>query len=77
MKRRSGAICDLRTSPDRRARRKCPYHKKMEYGEMVTAYDTIRVFLDCGTLLDYGYGYWVAPPKGRHDRQPRHSSGCN
>jgi len=56
-----GAICDLRTAPDKRTRKKCPFHKMLEYGDLVTAYDTTRVFLECGVLLDYGYGYWQKP----------------
>ena len=45
----------------KRTRRKCPYHKKLEYGELQEFYDTTRIFFDCGTLLDYGYGYYEKP----------------
>lgn len=46
----------------KRTRRNCPYHKKLEYGELQEFYDTTRVFFDCGTYVDYGYGYYE-PPK--------------
>lgn len=46
----------------RRTRQLCPYHKKMEYGELQEFYDTRRIFFDCGTFVDYGYGYYE-PPK--------------
>ena len=35
--------------------------KKLEYGELQEFYDTTRIFFDCGTLLDYGYGYYEIP----------------
>ena len=46
----------------KRTRALCPHHKKLEYGELQEFYDTTRVFFDCGTLVDYGYGYYE-PPK--------------
>lgn len=46
----------------KRTRRLCPHHKKLEYGELQEFYDTTRIFFDCGTLVDYGYGYYE-PPK--------------
>ena len=45
-----------------RARAQCPYHKKLEYGERQSFYDTTRVFFDCGAMADYGYGEYT-PPK--------------
>jgi hypothetical protein len=58
-----GAICDMREAPDRRVRRRCPLDKRLCYGQLAEYYDTRRVFFDCGTVLDYGYGYWTKPPK--------------
>ena len=46
----------------KRIRRLCPYHKKLEYGELQEFYDTSRIFFDCGTFVDSGYGYYE-PPK--------------
>jgi len=40
----------------------CPYHKRLEYGKRQDSYDTIRIFFDCGTMLDIGYGEFI-PPK--------------
>jgi len=34
----------------------------LEYGELQEFYDTTRIFFDCGTFLDCGYGYYE-PPK--------------
>jgi hypothetical protein len=45
-----------------RARAMCPHHKHLCYGERQDFYDTRRIFFDCGTLVDYGYGYYE-PPK--------------
>ncbi len=45
-----------------RTRVPCPYHKRLCYGEKQEFYDTTRIFFDCGTLADYGYGYYD-PPK--------------
>ncbi len=45
-----------------RTRAKCPYHKHLCYGEKQKFYDTTRIFFDCGTFADYGYGYYE-PPK--------------
>lgn len=45
----------------KRTRRVCPHHKKLEYGELQEFYDTTRMFFDCGTFLDYGYGYYEIP----------------
>ncbi len=46
---------------DGRTRRYCPYHKRLCYGSLLECYDTTRVFFDCGTFVDYGYGYWEEP----------------
>jgi hypothetical protein len=46
----------------KRTRKICPHHKKLEYGELQDFYDTRRIFFDCGTFADYGYGYYD-PPK--------------
>ena len=40
----------------------CPHHHQLCYGERQEFYDTTRIFLDCGTYVDYGYGYYE-PPK--------------
>ena len=45
-----------------RTRALCPHHKHLCYGERQEFYDTTRIFFDCGTSLDYGYGYYE-PPK--------------
>lgn len=45
-----------------RTRVMCPYHKHLCYGEKQEFYDTTRIFFDCGTVVDYGYGYYE-PPK--------------
>ncbi len=45
----------------RRVRKQCPFHKRLEYGEQQDFYDTRRIFFDCGTFVDYGYGYWEKP----------------
>ncbi len=45
-----------------RTRALCPHHKKLCYGERQDFYDTRRIFFDCGTMIDYGYGYYE-PPK--------------
>jgi hypothetical protein len=45
-----------------RTRALCPHHKHLEYGECQDFYDTRRIFFDCGTFVDYGYGYYE-PPK--------------
>lgn len=50
-----------RADNERRTRRTCPYHKKSEYGNLQEYYDTVRVFFDCGTLADYGYGFYRIP----------------
>mgnify|MGYP001562260485 CR=1 FL=1 len=47
----------------KRTRRLCPHHRKLEYGELRDFYDTIRIFFDCGTFVDYGYGYYKPPLK--------------
>ncbi len=44
-----------------RTRAMCPYHKRLCYGERQEFYDTTRIFFDCGTEVDYGYGYYEAP----------------
>ena len=46
----------------KRSRRICPHHKKLEYCELQEFYDTLRIFFDCGTFVDTGYGYYE-PPK--------------
>ncbi len=40
----------------------CPYHKRLEFGELHEYYDTRQIVFDCGTFADYGYGYYD-PPK--------------
>jgi len=50
----------------KRTRRLCPHHKKLEYGELQEFYDTTRVFFDCGTFADYGYGYYEPPKLYKH-----------
>ena len=47
----------------KRVRRKCPYHKHLCFGILQEFYDTVRVFFDCGTSVDYGYGEWRPPQK--------------
>ena len=47
----------------KRTRRMCPYHKHLEYGELQEFYDTVNMFFDCGTQVDYGYSEWRPPPK--------------
>ncbi len=49
------------TAPSTRIRRWCPYHQRLCYGERQAFYDTIRLFFDCGTFIDTGYGYWREP----------------
>ena len=49
------------TAPTTRTRAKCPFHKRMCYGERQEFYDTTRVLFDCGAMVDYGYGYWRKP----------------
>ena len=44
-----------------RTRAMCPHHKHLCYGERQEFYDTVRIFFDCGTYLDSGYGYYVKP----------------
>lgn len=46
----------------KRVRVYCPHHKHLCYGEKQEFYDTVRIFFDCGTFIDYGYGYFT-PPK--------------
>lgn len=52
-----------RCESPQRTRRLCPQHKKLEYGELQDFYDTRRIFFDCGTFVDYGYGYYEPPKK--------------
>ncbi len=59
----SVSICDLRTKRDRRTRRYCPFHKRLCFGVLITCFDTVSVDFDCGTTVDYGYGYWRKPSK--------------
>ncbi len=56
-----GAICLMLEEPISRVTADCPYHGRLEAGNRHVAYDTVRIFLDCGTMLDYGYGEWFAP----------------
>ncbi len=63
-----GAICDLVIAPPRRTRKRCPVHEKLHYGTWKEYYDTMRMFFDCGTMADYGYGYYEPPPKVRQKR---------
>lgn len=61
----TGALCSMEEKPMRRTRRRCPFHQCLHYGRLRIYYDTVRVFFDCGTVLDYGYGYWQKPSKRR------------
>lgn len=61
----SGAVCMMEEQPRVRRRLRCPVHKKMHYGWLHTHYDTRRMFFDCGTMLDFGYGYYRGPRKQR------------
>lgn len=47
----------------RRVRRKCPYHRQLEYATQAEYYDTVHVLFNCGTSVDAGYGEWTPPPK--------------
>lgn len=49
-----------------RTRSICPHHKHLCYGERQEFYDTLRIFFDCGTVADYGYGYYDPPKQYRH-----------
>jgi hypothetical protein len=51
------------TAPNVRVRHKCPYHNRLECGNKQEFYDSTRVFFDCGTMADYGYGYYQPPEK--------------
>jgi hypothetical protein len=44
-----------------RTRTMCPFRKHLCYGERQDFYDTMRIFFDCGTFADYGYGYYESP----------------
>lgn len=59
------------TAANVRVRRKCPFHKRLCYGNRQEYYDTVRIFFDCGTMADYGYGEWTPPPKKRRDAKGR------
>ncbi len=50
------------TAEKKRTRRYCPYHKRLCYGFKQEYYDTLRIFFDCGTMVDTGYGSYD-PPK--------------
>jgi len=49
-----------------RTRAMCPFHKHLCYGERQDFYDTMRIFFDCGTFADYGYGYYEPPKRYKH-----------
>jgi len=51
-----------RCEKPKRTRALCPHHNHLCYGELQEFYDTTRIFFDCGTFVDYGYGYYE-PPK--------------
>ena len=55
-----------RCEKPRRIRAYCPYHKHLCYGERQDFYDTMRIFFDCGTFADYGYGYYEPPKLYKH-----------
>ena len=55
-------ICVFTADTSSRARRRCPYHKRLCYGTLRTYYDTVRMSFDCETFVDYGYGEWRPPP---------------
>lgn len=49
-----------------RTRAICPHHNRLCYGERQEFYDTTRIFFDCGTFADYGYGYYEPPKLYKH-----------
>lgn len=49
-----------------RTRAMCPHHKHQCYGERQEFYDTTRIFFDCGSFVDYGYGYYELPKLYNH-----------
>lgn len=49
-----------------RTRAMCPHHKHLCYGERQEFYDTTRLFFDCGTVVDSGYGYYERPTQYKH-----------
>jgi hypothetical protein len=51
-----------RAKHPKRVRVICPHHHHLCYGEKQEFYDGTRIFFDCGTMVDYGYGYYK-PPK--------------
>ena len=53
----------FRANKIRRTRARCPFHKQLEYGQLQEFYDTQRVFFDCGTFWDVGYGQYKIPPE--------------
>lgn len=55
----TAAINYARAFKDRRVRVRCPKCKRLRYGERKHYYDTTRDFLECGVMLDYGYGCWA------------------
>lgn len=58
----TGGLHIYRCENPKRTRIMCPYCKHLCYGEKQEFYDTTRIFLDCGTYVDWGYGYYE-PPK--------------
>lgn len=66
------AICDL-SKRDRRIRRKCPKHGKLEYAMFRECYDTCYIFFDCGVTIyrgDEGEALWEDGPK-RKKQEPK------
>jgi hypothetical protein len=62
----SSAICNLKVEPDKRVRRRCPWHKKVESATFRVCYDTYYLFFDCGatvTMGDEGEKIWYKGPK--------------
>ena len=57
----NGGIHIYRCEHPVRIRAMCPHHKHLCYGERQDFYDTMRIFFDCGTYADYGYGYYESP----------------
>lgn len=53
----------FRAKKIKRIRMKCPYCKRLCYGDRHDYYDGSYFFLDCGTKIDCEG--WTPPPKGK------------
>jgi len=62
----SNGIHIYRCENPTRTRAICSHHKHLCYGERQAFYDTTRIFFDCGTFVDYGYGYYEPPKLYKH-----------